>query len=586
MKKIKILSTVLALLVGLSAFTGCNPAGGPGNGSANGNIEGKNASNATVIKIHNYDCGYGRGHIEETTKKFAELVKDVPYEEGKTGVFFEFLHTQTNSTGTWLLDSLKNNEYDVFFADSLDPGLVKESYATYVRDVKDLVTQTSATPNANRFAEERSIMDRMYDDWANFYQEPNGSVYVLPLFTSVALPIYDVELCEDRGLYIAEGSTDAELILTNDKLEGCPGADGEKGTDDDGLPETYAQFYLWCDAMANMGITPMIWSGQFQGMNVNAWSNLWADYEGYEQTKAIYTFDGQTVLTNLIDVDSNGNITELPDVAITPENGYMAMKQKGRYLNAQFFKKVSDNRGEWVDDRSYSPSESHTMAQDHYIGSTYSRKPIMMLGEWAYWEAEATGTFKDYEGRQGGKTDRVFATLPLPKADRSLIGTDMTLKVGTGGTMFIKNGIDENRLQAVEDFFMFYNSSDMMDVQNKEGAQPRPFEYEIDADVEATMSNFAKDVYRILHSDDIHLVYGNDRNDFTTANRDYLAGAEWGLSSKYDANSDVTETYVLKVMKDYNVSAEAWFNGLYNKWTYKASATAKSLWDQMLSRIN
>lgn len=583
MKKIKILSIVLALLVGASALTGCVNNGGPNNYTG-GNIAGKNESNATVIKVHNYDCGYGRGYIEQTTKAFAELVKDVPYEEGKTGVFFEFLHTQTNSTGTWLLDSLKNNEYDVFFTNTLDPSLVKTTYSAYVRDVKDLVTMKSTDEGANRFAEEKSIMERMYSDWANFYQEPNGSLYVLPLFSSVALPTYDVALCEDKGLYIAEGSTDTEIFMTNDKQEGCLGVDGVKGTEDDGLPETYAQFYLWCDYMSTNGVTPMIWSGQFPGMNNNAWQQLWVDFEGYEQAKASYTFDGKTVLKNLINVSDSGVVTELDDVAITPENGYMAMKQKGRYLNAQFLRKINDNRGKWVDDRSYSPAVSHTMAQDYYISSTYTRKPIMMLGEWCYWEAEATGTFNDYAGRKGGKTDRTFATLPIPKADRSLIGTGATLKVGTGGTMFLKNGIDENRLQAVEDFYMYFNSSAAMGVQNKEGAQPRPFEYEITKEVSDTMSHFAKDVYRILHSEGIDLVYANDRNDFTTANYDYIAG-EWGISSKYNKNSDVTDIYPLKVMKDYDVTAEAWFNGLYDKWTYKAG-TSKSLWEQMVSRIS
>ena len=173
MKKINLVSTPWACWVCASCFAGCGDREQDILGN-NGNIAGKNESNATVIKIHNYDCGYGRGHIEQTAKAFAELVKDIPYEEGKTGVYFEYLHTQTNSTGTWLLDSLKNNEYDIFFADNLDPGLVKEKYSEYVRDVKDLVTQTSADPNANRFAEERSIMDRMYDEWSNFYQEENG----------------------------------------------------------------------------------------------------------------------------------------------------------------------------------------------------------------------------------------------------------------------------------------------------------------------------------------------------------------------------------------------------------------------------
>ncbi len=585
MKKAKFLSVALAGLVGVSAFVGVGCGGDRTPANNNGNVAGKNESNATVISIYNYDCGYGRGHIEETMKAFADRVKDVSYEDGKTGVYFKTQHTQTNATGTWLLDSLKNSEYDVFFSDNQDPGLIKSTYSAYVKNVNDLVTAKSTDANARRFAEEKSILERMYPEWAEFYQDEDESVYVVPLFVGLATPTYDVALCESKGLYIKEGSTDEAIQLTNNKAEGCLGADGEDGTEDDGLPETYAQFYLWCDAMKDKGVTPMIWSGSNPGMNVTAWTQLWADYEGAEQAKAIYTFDGVTKLTNLIDVDDNGNITELEDIAITPENGYMAMKQKGRYLTAQFAEKVNENRSKWVDDRSYSPAESHTMAQDHYIASTYSKNPIMMLGEKAYWEAEATGTFKDYESRKGGKTDRRFAALPMPKSDRSLIGTGTTLNVSVNGTMLLKNGIEGGRLEAVEDFFMFYNSSEMMGIQNREGAQPRPFSYQISDDVQATMSYFSKDIYRLLHSDDIDVVYGNDRNKFTTANQDYIASLQWGSSSSY-SGADVNDTMIFTVMKNYNVTAEQWFKGLYTRWTYKANAAAQSEWDRMVARIN
>ena len=98
-KQTKIISGCMALALAVPAFSGCTGGGGS-----------SLPTDKTIIFYQNYDCGYGSEYIEETCKKFAEAVKDVSYEEGKTGVYFEPYISKTDATGKELVNSLSVKE--------------------------------------------------------------------------------------------------------------------------------------------------------------------------------------------------------------------------------------------------------------------------------------------------------------------------------------------------------------------------------------------------------------------------------------------------------------------------------------------
>lgn len=407
------------------------------------NGEGKpDPTKTTYIYLQNYDCGYGREYLIETAKKFEEAVKDISYEEGKTGVHIEMLHTQTNSTGKGLLTNLPSSQYEVFFTNEIHPTLLKTN--GFIMDISDIMNATSAD-NIGRFAGETSIYDRMYPDWQDYYLEEDGSMYGFPLFMQTYNFTYDAELLETKKMYIRKDSTDAKLNFTSDKAQFSTGPDGKTGVIDgvdysldDGLPATYDQFYLWCDALANSaGVIPIHYSGIYQQHIDFALQQLWAEFEGKDNVKACWTFDG-TEMSDLINVDDSGNVTYLPKTAITTENGYMVQKQEGRYRAMQFAEKLADNRAKWINPYSFSGSESHTEAQGTYISSKYTTTPILMLAEGGYWEAEATESFTKLENRNGGKHDRKFALLPTPKYSREQVGERSTLLTMTGGSVVVK----------------------------------------------------------------------------------------------------------------------------------------------------
>ena len=583
MKK-SILPILLALTMTFSCLaTACTPDGGGANKPSE--------SDVTYVRVLHYDAGYGRTHLEKTARAFEKAVADVSYEEGKKGVYIDIEHSQMNATGEYLLNSLNNSPYDMFFSTGITPAAMKAN--GYVMDVTNLMNATSEN-STYRFAEEKSIYERMYPDMQEYYINEDNSLFGAPVFVISHHLFYDVELVQSRGLYIKKGSTDTALSYTKNVLEAQAGIDGTAGTTDDGLPETWAQFYIWLQEIYDKGITPMHYSGLYQQHMDYSLQQFWADFEGKENVKACWTFDG-TEMTNLIDtIDENGNVTYLPATAITVDNGYMVQKQEGRYRVMQMAKKFADTMStseKWIHNYAFSGSETHTEAQGTYISSKYS-KPIMLFAEGSYWEAEARDKFASYESRKGGRLDRKFAVLPIPKFSREDVGVDSraTVLAMDGMSVFVhKKAATASNKDAVADFFMYYNSSSNMDMQHIESSSIRPYSYVIDDTVKADMSYLQQDLYNYMNNDRTDVVFGCDNNDFYRANASQLNKEKWVFYSQFRKSGDEKSYISIKTFKDNNshenlVTAEDYFNGFYKIYTYRAG-NAKTLWETMLAKI-
>lgn len=575
MKKLgKLTAILLAGALSVSALTACG--GGAGGGT------GGNNANKTEIKFQIYDCGFGQEFAEQTAAAFEDAVKDKSYEDGKTGVHVEIEAISNNATGESLVNGLRSNPNHVYFTEFTFPLLLKNS--NNVMDISSWLNETSQTEGASQFAEATSIKDRMFEVWRDYNFEPDGSAYSVPMFMSNEIITYDQQLVEEKKLYIADTSTDVKLdLVKNSSQNKQKGVDGIAGTEDDGLPETYAQLYLWFDEMLKHGVTPLSWSGAFGYHFDWALQQFWADFEGKDNVMHCYTFDGSTDST-LIEVDNAGNITHLEPTAITLDNGYMVQKQEGRYRALSVAKKIAENNARWVYNLSFSPSEDHLDSQTSYLASKFVGKPIMCFAHGAYWEAEATATFESYASQGGGKSDRKLAVLPTPKATRDLVGTTKTTVVSDSSTaLFVKKGLTGATLDAVKDFVMFFNTQPMMALQNRLSATPRPFNYDISTE-EAKMTNYEKSVYNFFkQSASRDVVYTVARSDFYMANYEDLSKYEWILSSRYDTSTSNISDVSVKTFRDNpSLTLTQYFNGLYIN--FAADNAAK--WQTMLSRID
>ncbi len=565
-KKLSLLLAGMLATSTMVGFVGCGPTGDE--------TEKPDASTTTYVKLLHYDAGYGREYLEKTAAAFQEAVKDVEYEPGKKGVYIDIEHSKTSSTGDSLLQSLASSQYDVYLTSGIDPVAAKKN--GYIMDVSSLVNaKSSDAQSVSRFADTTSIYDRMYTEMQDYYSNDDGSYYVTPVFLLSYNFFYDAELVESKGLYIKDGSTDSELTFTKSYAAAAKGVDGVKGTADDGMPETYDQLYLWLAAVKDKGMIPIHYSGLYQQHADFALQQFWADFEGYEKAKACWSFDG-TVMDDLINVSDNGTVSYLDPTAITVENGYMVQKQEGRYRVLQLAKKLADSMKTdkpLINTIAFSPSENHTEAQGTYITSKYTQQPIMLFAEGSYWEAEASDKFASLESRKGGKLDRKFAVLPTPKYTRAEVGTDSrtTLLISAGLSMLLHKNVEtQTNAQAVKDFFMFFNKAENMDMQHAESSSARPFSYEIDSTVSATMSHYLKNYHALLNNERTDVVFTCANNSFYRANIDNLDRYYWLFFSNYKEGTDQTSYYTIKTFKENSnnenlVTAEDYFNGLYRQ---------------------
>ena len=568
MKK-KLTSIALAALLGIAPLAGCGGGGGK-----------SLPKDKTIISLLCYDAGYGRTYVEKVTQAFTEAVKDKHYEDEKTGVYFDITWSPTSAVGDEVLTGLPNSSVDMFFSDGHTAMALKNN--NYVMDITNLVKASSNDENPiSEFAGETSIYDRMYEDYRDYLTTADGKMFNVPLFMMTYNLTYDVELVQKEGLYIKGNSTDEVLNLTDNLAHASAGVDGVKGTEDDGLPETYAQFLLWLEALTE-NTTPLHYQG---GMLMRAMSQFWADFEGAEALKACWSFDG-TVMTDLIDtVNADGSVTYLPATAITEENGYLVQRQEGKYRVLQLMEKIAaaqKGRKPYVWKERFPSVDNHKQAQTNYLTSKVNLdKPIVMLAEGGYWETEASVTFN----KMGGNTARKLAILPTPKYSREDVGVNSrrTVLSELGGEIFIRKGVTgQANEQAVIDFFLYCNNPESMAIQNREASQPRPFDYSIDG-IKDTMSNYQISLYNMLHNDRTDVVLGADSNDFAVANSDKLNNYFWWLYSNYETNSDEKSYFPVQTMYSYGATAKSFFEGLER--VYSKKAGSQSEWDVMLARI-
>ena len=570
----KIVST-LALAATFAAL----PLAGCAGGGTGGTKE--LPKDKTIIRLLCYDAGYGRTYVEKVAREFEKVQAEHSYETGKKGVYFDITQSPTAAVGDEVLTGLPNSDVDMFFSNGHTAAELKKN--GYVMDLTKLVKASSKdeTP-ISPFAGETSIYDRMYDDYRDYVTTAEGEVYNIPLFMMTYNLTYDVDLMKENKLYIRKDSTDTKINLTGDVAQASAGVDGVAGTEDDGLPETYAQFLLWMEKMTN-NTTPIHYQG---GMLMRAMSNFWADFEGKEGTKACYTFDG-TKLTDLVDkVNDDGSVTYLPETAITPENGYLVQRQEGRLRVLQLMEKLAASMKTsdgYIYKKKFPSVDNHKQAQTTYLVSSQNdTKPILMFAEGGYWETEAAATFN----KMGGNTKRNFAILPTPKYSREDVGVDSRRTVWSefGGEIFLRKGVEgQVNEQAVTDFFLYYNSEENMAIQNREASQPRPFEYSIDS-IKDTMSNYQISLYNMLHNDRTDVVFAGDSNDFTIANKDQINNYYWLLYSSYDVNSDEAAYTPVQIMYERDATAKTFFEGLERVYTKKVGGQSK--WDEMLGRVS
>ncbi len=542
-----------ALLVfSLAACGGNGGSGGSSGGAVNETVD----QSRTQLYVFNFAGGYGVDWLIAAKERFEELHKDDVIEEGKKGVQIVINNekTQGMSLGADILD--KRDE--IYFAEHCYYYTLKN--LGVLADISDAVTgDLSAYGDAAGSTIEGKLTEGQKD-----YYNIDGAYYGVPHYAGYSGFIYNVDLFEDKGYYFKDNyGTPSEIedyFIYSESDVRSTGPDGQKGTDDDGLPATYEEFFILCRYIQQSGDTPIIWNGQGHTSYVgNTLDALAADHEGYEQKMLNYTFSGMATTLGTI---QNGKFvldSQPTDIAANPLEIF---RQEGKYNALSFFNTIISNKYYYDDVSvgSFSSAFSHTDAQDTFLfaGHDSITAPIAMISEGIWWESEATSTFNDMANKMGAeysKENRNFALMPMPKADADHLGKS-TLLDNIYSLCFMKANIAPEKRDIAIEFIKFVNSDQSLKEFSTITNTPKALNYTMTEAEMAGMTNFGRSVMKLKQSSDIVYAFSSNPTYINNQSQFESSGMYYSRVNGMDYQS-VSGTF-----KDVGTTAEQYFNGM------------------------
>jgi hypothetical protein len=513
--------------------------------------------NKATLYVYSFTSGFGDEWLTSLITDYEEKMKDVEI-DGKVGIHIEPTAEKSDVDGS----QMAGRSETVYFLEQKDYyDLVAKNY---IADITEAVTSVSPYDN-------KTLESKMFEDQkAYFARQSNGQTryYAYPhYFTSFGI-VYDVELFDEKGYYFADGySEDAGLEYMFVQSAGdtkTAGPDGEKGNADDGLPTTYQEFLWLCDYIATIGNdNPLIWSGEHRHSYLSHFINALAtDYEGLEQMRLNYSFDGKA--TDLGKIVNGAFVKDATATDIDGTNGAELARQAGKYYALDFYsdlyaKNYINNKE--TEKTLFSGTYSHLDAQNDFLSKSGKRNAMLLDGSW--WQMEATETF-DYMGSSNSansKQNRKLGWMPLPKHED---------KVGEKATMYdimyplcvMKNGLDPNgwEYKYSLDFIQFANSDEQLAKFTQITGCTKALNYSLTNDQYKALSYYGKSFYDQYKNADILFPYHNNLL-FANNQLTFQSLAPDGVSSPL-YKSKGSNGMIFSI--EGNTSATDYFNGMYD----------------------
>ena len=471
---------------------------------------------------------------------------------------------------------MKGDTNDIYFTEAL-------YYSDFTKDNLLLDISDVLTYDLSEFGDVGTVEDKMYPDQLSYLKRSNGAVYALPHYAAYQGIIYDKDLFDSEGFYLAANPTidaatvkvnscystdydngnDGFIISAQDKKSNGP--DGLPNTSDDGLPATYDEYFALCDYMVLCGSTPVIWTGQYQqDYNKKTLQALYVDDEGKEQSMINVSFSGEK--KNLISVSDDGTVTDLPNENITLENAYKLVKSEGYYYAYKFFERLVGNT-QYYSQHCFNLSTSHMSAQTQFLLSrplsATQGKPIGMLFEGMWWENEADASFKNIAERYGeqySRTNRALGWMPFPKATKEKVGETSTLIDCNAAYGFVNSQTDKKDL-AIK--FLAFACTDQSLVEFTElTSTPKAFRYDMPEENLNKLSNFTKEMWALVDKSD--LVFPYVQSSVFEMHKPTV----FSLSTAKVGNTVISNPVLnMRSTRTTYYSAEQLFNGLQNYYT-------------------
>lgn len=516
--------------------------------------------NKATLYVYSFTSGFGSEWLTSLIKDYEAKMADVEI-DGKKGIHIEPTAVKDSVSGS----QMASRSEVVYFLEQMD--YYELMGGNYIADLTEAITAENPydgkTLESKMFADQKSYLGREVNGETHYYAYPH-------YFTSFGI-VYDIELFDSKGYYFADGYSTSgalqDMFVGQEDWEKSAGPDGEKGTDDDGLPTTYEEFLLLCDYIATIGNdNPLIWAGQYRDSYLTHFINaLAADYEGLTQMRLNFAFDGEA--TNLGKIENGAFVKDATPTAITGENGYELARQAGKYYAMDFYGDLyAKNYINSNDTKKtlYSDTYSHLKAQEDFLKKTGTKRNAMLLdGSW--WQMEATSTFNimGKTNPANSKKNRQLGWMPLPKQSAEKVGEKSVMYDIMYPLCVMKSGVpkDSWEYKYALDFIQFANSDEQLAKFTKVTGCTKALNYSLTEAQEGELSYFGKEFYKAYKASDIVFPYDNNllfaNNQRTFQELDYNStGSPLYKSTAY------TTCFVKAVEK--GVTPETYFSGMHD----------------------
>lgn len=570
MKKLLLGALSLIMALGCTVACGGNNNGGTSDGGS-ASEKPSGVTNPYALKVFNFNGGYGSEWLSALEKRYeAEKAGKTISIDGKT---YDGIDVQIDAVKKVMKEMAGTYNFatnHVYFHEDV-------WYTTYLRNGNTFAEMTEALTTDNPYEPGTTLESKLSAEQKAYFNV-DGKYYGIPHYAGYVGVNYDIDLFEEKGYYLKDGysyngdTATLAACFTNVAAEKTAGPDGKKGTDDDGLPATYDEFFMLCGWITQNGDTPITWDNGNRQKYLNWFiSSLAASYEGLEQTNLNYTFSGTA--KNLVSVANDGTVTKLPETEISSENGYELAKQAGKYYGLTFIEQLAKN--DWY----YSPAGlTNTDAQDKFIqgiGETY----VAMLMDGVWWENEADSTFTSEElAGMPSRKDRNYGFMPLPAATNEKASERANaLNAGKNGytlldthnsLCFIGKGLSEDARKLAIDFIQFAYTDNSLAEFSVTTDTTKALKYTMSDADKAKMSAYGRSIINMQERADV--VYSFSREKFYQDNEASLADYDAAFRAEVDGNT-------VSVPLDSFVggkSVKTYFDGLY---TYRKNTLWNSL---------
>lgn len=592
----KILSALLAGTVivsgSLTAFSSCGP-------KQNNDIAPQDKTK-TQLYVGQEANGYGELWLEKIVAAFENWAADKSFQEGKKGVQIQI--STRGFAGNAVIDTLPTSRANVVFGEEI------YFYDFVSKGVLMDITEAITTP-LTEFGETETIEQKMMisaPDLKEGLTGYDGNYYALPWWTGLQGLNYDIDLFNDKDLFIKKGGAPSEYLRSGDNVDAAvsgefvaykwgdqddelaAGPDGKYGTYDDGLPATYEEFYVLCDQMKTKDIVPITWTGMYQYGNFIV-GEMARDFDGYENSRMDLELSGTAYnLVESYSTNSDGSINwdsvqymgGEEGMPITDKNGYLLAKTEGK-LRALEFARTLVKKG-YISENAFTQEFSHTAMQEYFLKGKYnsSFETTAMIAEGTWWYGQAAGVFDSMEAagyENAGKTDRNLGFLPYPKADVEHIGDNPTFRSRKSAFCFVNANIkDEGLKEAALAFYRFCHTDEALKIFNSTTGGIRPFDFDYTEKEKEAIGAYPLSTHAINKVATIDHPYV--ANNIFMNNQSYFADAYYMTTANISGvGTGITNNF--KTFKDYSkATASSFFDGISSYYTKAAWENRFSKW--------